>query len=139
MIPKTTTRVEEHTSPSINRQIQAQTKANIDKYSANVETITQRLEELENEWDIERTLEVNGSALLLAGLALGVLHSRRWLLLPMFVGGFCLQHALQGWCPPLEVFRRMGIRTAREIDEERSALKALRGDFQQVKQVDYAA
>ena len=43
-----------------------------------------------------------------------------------------LQHALQGWCPPLPVFRRWGVRTAREIEEERYALKALRGDFRAV-------
>jgi hypothetical protein len=40
-----------------------------------------------------------------------------------------LQHAVQGWCPPLAVLRRRGVRTRREIEEERYALKALRGDF----------
>ena len=45
------------------------------------------------------------------------------------VGGFLLQHAVQGWCPPVPVFRRLGVRTQTEIDEERYALKALRGDF----------
>ncbi|HET9942578.1 MAG TPA: hypothetical protein VFR05_04515, partial [Terriglobia bacterium] len=40
-----------------------------------------------------------------------------------------LQHAVQGWCPPVPLFRRLGIRTQREIDEERYALKAMRGDF----------
>ncbi len=48
------------------------------------------------------------------------------------VGGFLLQHAVQGWCPPLPVFRQMGVRTQTEIDEKRAALKALRGDFQNV-------
>ena len=43
--------------------------------------------------------------------------------------GFLLQHALQGWCPPVPVFRRLGVRTTAEIDRERYALKALRGDF----------
>ena len=40
-----------------------------------------------------------------------------------------MQHALQGWCPPIELFRRLGVRTAGEIARERYALKALRGDF----------
>jgi hypothetical protein len=35
----------------------------------------------------------------------------------------------QGWCPPLTVFRRLGVRTRREIDLERYAIKALRGDL----------
>ena len=48
------------------------------------------------------------------------------------VAGFLLQHAVQGWCPPLPVFRRLGFRTQTEIEEERYALKALRGDFRDV-------
>jgi hypothetical protein len=51
--------------------------------------------------------------------------------LPVVVAGFLLQHALQGWCPPLPVLRRLGVRTADEINQERYALKALRGDFAQ--------
>lgn len=56
----------------------------------------------------------------------------------LYIGGFyssgcgrriSLQHAVQGWCPPVPVFRRLGIRTAREIDLERYGLKAIRGDF----------
>ena len=31
--------------------------------------------------------------------------------------------------PPVPILRRLGVRTAREIDIERYALKALRGDF----------
>jgi hypothetical protein len=95
----------------------------------NPEDIERRLQELDHEWDIERTLEVNGSVLAMTGLLLGATSSRKWFLLPVAVVGFCLQHALQGWCPPLSLFRRLGIRTQREIDEERYALKALRGDF----------
>jgi hypothetical protein len=45
------------------------------------------------------------------------------------VNGFLLQHSLQGWCPPLAIFRRLGVRTAAEIEYERSMLKANRGDF----------
>jgi hypothetical protein len=39
---------------------------------------------------------------------------------------------LQGWCPPLPILRSLGVRTADEINEERYALKALRGDFADV-------
>jgi hypothetical protein len=39
------------------------------------------------------------------------------------------QHALQGWCPPLSAIRRLGVRSAAEIEEERTALRAIRGDF----------
>jgi hypothetical protein len=60
---------------------------------------------------------------------LGALVDRRFLALPAAVFGFFFQHATQGWCPPLPVFRRMGVRTRREINKEKYALKALRGDF----------
>ncbi|MGZ8329614.1 MAG: hypothetical protein ACXWVA_00985 [Rhodoplanes sp.] len=53
----------------------------------------------------------------------------RFLLLPAAVMGFLLQHAVQGWCPPLSILRRLGFRTAKEIERERNALKALRGDY----------
>lgn len=91
--------------------------------------LSRRLEELERESDMERTLEANAAALALAGTVLAALHSRRWLVLPGAVTSFLLQHALQGWCPPVALLRRLGIRTAREIATERYAIKALRGDF----------
>ncbi len=58
--------------------------------------------------------------------------NKKWLILPGLVTGFLFQHALQGWCPPLPVLRRMGFRTSAEINEERYALKALRGDFERI-------
>lgn len=88
-----------------------------------------RLRELDQEWDIERTLEANAATLALVGVVLGATNDRRWLWLPGLVTGFLLQHAVQGWCPPLPILRSLGVRTNREIDAERVALKALRGDF----------
>ncbi|HEX9787907.1 MAG TPA: hypothetical protein VGB09_07765 [Candidatus Binatia bacterium] len=79
---------------------------------------------------MERALEANASAVSLLGLGLGTFVDRRWFILPAVVAGFLLQHALQGWCPPVSVFRRLGVRASTEIDHERYALKALRGDFQ---------
>ena len=84
-------------------------------------------------WDIERTLEANAATASLIGLTLGATVDRRWFAFPAIVAGFLLQHALQGWCPPLPVFRRMGYRTSYEIDYERYALKILRGDFRQFR------
>jgi hypothetical protein len=31
------------------------------------------------------------------------------------VGAFLLQHAIQGWCPLIQLFRRLGFRTQTEI------------------------
>jgi hypothetical protein len=54
------------------------------------------------------------------------------LILPGVVAAFLLQHAIQGFCPPLPVLRALGYRTDREIETERNALKAARGDFDAV-------
>ncbi|HEX8886849.1 MAG TPA: hypothetical protein VF797_20360, partial [Noviherbaspirillum sp.] len=81
-------------------------------------------EQLDKEWDVERMLEANGSTLALTGLVLGATVNKKWLILPGIVLPFLLQHALQGWCPPLPVLRRLGIRTRSEIDREKYALLA---------------
>ena len=92
--------------------------------------IPQRLKELDEEWDIERAIEAN-SALAFTGVVLGATADRRWLILPAVVTAFLFQHAIQGWCPPVPILRRLGFRTAHEIEKERHALKAIRGDFEQ--------
>ena len=94
--------------------------------------ISRRLEELDAEWDIERTLEANAATASLIGLTLGATVDKRWFIFPGIVATFLLQHALQGWCPPLPIFRRLGVRTQSEIDYERYALKAIRGDFEEI-------
>ena len=132
MLPGTTERVPLHTSAASNDRIRLRTFERLAFSARNPELIEERLGELDREWDIERVLEVNGSVLAGAGIALGARGSRWWLLLPGAGVSFCLQHALQGWCPPLPLFRRLGLRTQREIDDERTALKALRGDFADV-------
>jgi hypothetical protein len=138
MFPATTARVAEQTPDYVNERIRQKTEENIARYSAaGAEAVRQRLSELDQEWDIERVLEANASGVILTGLALSILEDRRWLIVPLIASGFLLQHALQGWCPPVSLFRRLGVRTAAEIDQERYALKALRGDFQNVpKTVD---
>lgn len=130
MLPSTSERVSASTPPHVNERIQRRTRAQVAAHaSARPEHIARRLFELDREWDMERVLEANAAALSLAGLALGLTRHRAWLALPVTVGAFLLQHALQGWCPPLPVIRRLGVRTADEINCERTALKALRGDF----------
>jgi len=133
MIPATARRVADQTSDEVNETIRRQTEENVRRVAAGGPVaIARRLEELDREWDIERTLEANAATAVLVGLTLGAIVDRKWFMFPALVGGFLLQHAVQGWCPPLPVFRRMGFRTQTEIDNERYALKALRGDFQGV-------
>jgi len=133
MFASTTGRVPKHTPEPINEEIRHQIEANVACFAAGgPAAIDRRLEELDREWDIERTLEANAATVALIGLGLGAFVDRRLFILPALVAGFLLQHAIQGWCPPVTFFRRRGVRTSSEIDQERYALKALRGDFQNV-------
>jgi hypothetical protein len=133
MLPATSRRVPQHTADHVNQEIREQTRRNVERVAAQgPAAVDRRLRELDTEWDIERTLEANAATLTAVGAGLALLADRRFALIPLVVGSFLLQHAVQGWCPPLPVFRRMGVRTQTEIDEERAALKALRGDFRDV-------
>lgn len=98
--------------------------------------IDRRLQELDREWDIERTLRANASTLAFTGCVLAATSDRRWVFPPIAVTAFLFQHAVQGWCPPMPVLRRLGFRTAEEIAHERYALKALRGDFRHMSEAD---
>jgi hypothetical protein len=130
MIPSTTQRVPEHTTDAVDEQIRRQTEQNIARFrNSGPAAIERRLAELGREWDIERTLEANAATVSLIGSALGAFLDRRFFALPAVVAGFLLQHAVQGWCPPVPVFRRLGFRTQTEIDSERYALTAVQGDF----------
>ena len=135
MIPSTVERVPQHTADHVNEQIRRQTEATVARTAAaGPAAIDRRLAELDREWDVERTLEANAATAVLVGVTLGATVDRRFFFFPAVIAGFLLQHAVQGWCPPLPIFRRMGFRTQTEIEEERHALKALRGDFRSVAQ-----
>ncbi len=130
-LPNTSERVPAHTRAEINEKIQKKIEEDVGFFSScGSSGVDRRLKELEREWDTERCLETGASSLTFLGAILGLTVSRKWFLLPAVVGGFLLQHAVQGWCPPLEILRRLGVRTMREIDQERFALKAARGDFE---------
>lgn len=129
MLPSTVDRVPRHTADHINQRIRERTRQMVARAAAGgPEKIKQRLAVLDREWDIERVLEANAASVVLIGSALGVGVDRRFFALPAFVAAFLLQHALQGWCPPLPLFRRLGVRTAAEIEDERRALLAIQAE-----------
>lgn len=130
ILPATTKRVQLNTCDSVNRKISEQTAQRIKELKdADSETIAKRLEQLDYEWDIERMLETNAAVAVLLGSYLGFKGCKAWFLLPGLVGVFLLQHALQGWCPPVCLFRKMGIRTAEEINNEKIELQKLSGEL----------
>jgi hypothetical protein len=130
VIMSETDRVRARTKPRVNERIDEKTIEHLCNYvGQSTEAISRRIDELDEEWDIDRWLEANASSLALGGLVLGVTVNRKWLWLSAFVLPFLLLHATQGWCPPVPLMRRLGVRTRREIDAEKYALKLLRGDF----------
>jgi hypothetical protein len=127
-------RVRRSTAPEDLKRIDDQIEQNIRAYAAGSrERLYQRIRELQQEWSMERYLETNASVIGLTSALLGLTVSKKWFLLTTIVSGFLLQHAIQGWCPPVPVFRKRGVRTRGEIDREMFALKALRGDFREVE------
>jgi len=125
MIATSSQRVVRNTADEVNQRIQRETENSVAHYkSAGPQAIDRRLHELDSEWDVERYLETMAPTFTLLGTVLGLTVSRKWLIVPLVVQAFFLQHALQGWCPPLPVLRRLGIRTVEEITDERCALKA---------------
>lgn len=127
-------RVRANTSEEVNARLDRETRERVEAYAGRGGAeITRRIGELDREWDMERLLETNASALAGLGVGLAVATgSRKWLVIPGIVLPFLFQHAVQGWCPPVPLFRRLGVRTREEIDREKYALKALRGDFEGV-------
>lgn len=133
-------RVRKNTSDERNRKIDQKIKESIAYHrSSGSDAITRRIKELDHEWDTERVLEVNMPIVALIGLALGAFVHPYWLAFPTLVLLFFLQHAIQGWCPPLPIFRSLGYRTKQEIHKEKYSLKLLRGDFDNLSQKDSEA
>lgn len=126
-------RIRRNTATQVRQRIDAQLKADVRFYGRQgSEGISKRLAELDREWHVDRALMTAAGVNVLIGLLLGRLVNRAWYLFPAVVGGFLIQHTLQGWCPPLPIFRRLGFRTSREIAREKYALKTIRGDFRDV-------
>jgi hypothetical protein len=127
---KSNDRIRAHTPTRTNREIETGAARRVLHAAAESnQVLTQRIEKLDQEWDIERWLEANAAGLAVTGTVLGLLVNRKFFAIPCVVLPFLFQHAIQGWCPPVPILRSKGVRTRREIDAEKYALKALRGDF----------
>jgi hypothetical protein len=123
-------RTEQNSPDSLNERIRRQTEASLTRaLEGGRAGIDARLAKLEQEWDTERLLQAVAAGFTLSGIVLGSSVNPKWYALPGVVAAFLLQHALQGWCPPLPLIRALGVRTPLEIEEERFALKVARGDF----------
>lgn len=131
IMPPTTKKAAFHTCNKVNQDIREKTVCCINTYQNSGEAIlSDKIDKLNREWDTERFLETNAASIVLFSSILGYYQKKsRWFLLTGAVGFFLLQHALQGWCPPLPVIRKLGVRTAEEINHEKTVFKLIRGDF----------
>ncbi len=130
MVAPPVEKIENDSDSRIKEHIRDETSERLAQYeNANPHDLTYRLVELDREWDVERVIEFAFSGAVLGGIALSKLSNRKWILFPCLAGGFMMQQILAGWCPPFLVLRRLGFRTAAEINRERMALKIMRGDF----------
>lgn len=127
-VPATTMRVPRRTNAFRNRRIWQELERRVRYYADHPDEIEVRLAELDREWDIERTLETFAAATVMGGVGLS-LRDKRFLAIPGFIAVTLLQYAIMGWCPPLPLLRRLGFRTQREIQAERSSLKTLKEAF----------
>lgn len=125
----TTNRVELNTGASVNSKFQRQLQTNITRYAnASNAQIDQRLAALEREWSIERVVELEAPTMIGLGAILGATLRRGWFALSALAASMVILHNTQGWYPLLPLLRRLGLRSQNEIEQERSALRALRGD-----------
>lgn len=116
-------RIRAHTSDEVNRRIDEQILRNVEEHSHSPEAIDRRLEMLDHEWDVDRALMANFSVIAFSALMAGIFRNRRFLALPAIQIPFLLWHAVEGWCPPLPLLRRMGFRTRQEIESEKIELR----------------
>jgi hypothetical protein len=130
-------RVRDHSAQHINRRVVQQTSERIEScIRQGRDAVVRRLADLDHEWDIDRVLMANFAVVGGLAYAIGLERYSRPRLLGLgrrrtgwlkFFGvqlGFLLVHATAGWCPPLVVWRRLGVRTKTEIEVERSVLLA---------------
>lgn len=123
--------VRKNSSPLVNNSIDQEIAQHVnDMSNKSPEDINTRIRQLEEEWDVERNIEVIAPSLILGGLALGAFINKKWLVLPGIAAAFLLQHGIQGWSLPVPLLRFFKVRTKNEIDREKYALKALKGDFE---------
>lgn len=130
----TATRVQRNTPAWLNDRIHGETAQAValTQLGEPNGSLSLRLRALRREWDVERGIETEAPLMIMAGAALGAFVDRRLLAIPAVAASMLLLHSFQGWYPLLPVFRRLGIRTTREIADEAYALKRQRGDFDQI-------
>lgn len=117
------------TASLIDQRVEAEIGARLRSCAGNRRRITRRLRELDDEWDLESVLESKASIVAALGVILGAVVNRRVPSVPVSLTSSLVRLTANGVLPIETLLRRLGLRTAREIEIERMALKILRGDL----------
>lgn len=124
------TRVFRATPTVLNRAIYEQTATRVRRCRTDGrDAIDRRLEELDQEWDIERVVSTEAPLTGLVALVLGTVFQPMFLLLTGFVGIMLTLHGVHGWYLLLPFHRWLGLRTRPEIEWERQALSKIDGEI----------
>jgi hypothetical protein len=99
------------------------------------DAIRERLDELDREWTAGRLVKATSGVLILVGVPPAVFVNPWFAILPAAGGLFLAEYLFARRSALGDLFARMGYRTGVEIDRERVALKALRGDFKHLPTV----
>ena len=126
-------RVRDHSAAKVNREIDRKMRFSIEEaIRQGRDAVVRRITFLDGEWDIDRALMVTFAAVGAATFGIGLkrfarprlFRRRRTGALYLFGAqlGWMMVHGLVGWCPPVPLFRRLGVRTKAEIETEKSVL-----------------
>ncbi|MBM7118229.1 DUF2892 domain-containing protein [Archangium primigenium] len=126
--------VRTHSPDGMNRRIDAHVERCVRDLAERGDrrAISDYLDRLERAWDLNRVVTVAASAVSLVGVALAPRNRPGWAVVGGVAAGLLLQQGLFGFGPLATLARAFGARTRREIDLEKFALKALRGDFERI-------
>ena len=96
---------------------------------AGPQALSDRLDQLDREWSAGRMTKATIGVLIVTGLALTALTNPWWLILPAVGAFFLLQYLVSRTSWLGLTFQELGFRSGADIDQEKFALRALRGDF----------
>ncbi len=103
---------------------------------AGPEAINDRLAQLDWEWTAGRAAKVTAAVVVLAGTALALATGSWWWMALTAAGGLLLlQYSFSKTSWLARMFQEMGYRTGCEVEQEKFALRALRGDFRHLPTV----
>src|SRR5256885_2467274 len=99
-------RVRRFTPPEMLRKIDEQIEQNVAYYASQPDdVIEERIQELKEEWSINRFLQVKVATVGLIGAVLGFTVSKKWALLTIGSFSFFLFYGFCGWDPRICVLR----------------------------------